>query len=454
MKRNVWVIAIVVVVILVAAWGVAGWFSADVVVDVAPARTGPIRTFIDEQAKTRLPKTWLITMPYSGRIEAVTLAEGDTVREGQLVARIVPVDLEHTLQEAQAVVDRLDASIAENAYSEVEKTALKQALEFVKSMNDTVEMARERVKAGQARADYAEKNLGRVRELVASRTVPQDELDRAYLDHVQASVNLAQDRLVLSATESMAAATNLLPTMISQYIQGKSYTEAVLKKQRAEADVRLRKVQEDHRRGQMISPINGVVLRRHVSNERFLPAGKLLAEIGRLEDLEVEAEVLTLEVVDIAEGDPVEIYGPAIGPKPARGYVHTVYPAGFTKVSSLGVEQQRVMVIVRFAEGELARLLKRGLGVGFRVRVRIFTAEKAETLVVPRAALFRGDDGTWQVFAVRDGRARRQQVEVGLMSDQQAEILGGLKAGELVVLAPESSLEDGMRVATESPAEG
>ncbi len=449
MKRNAWLILIGVVLALAGLWAAAEWFSANAVVDMAPARSGPIRTFIDEQAKTRLPKTWLITMPYSGRIEAVTLAEGDKVEQGQLVAQIVPVDLEHTLQEAQAVVDRLDAAIAENAYSEVEKTALRQAQEFVKSMNDTVEMARERVKAGLARADYAEKNLGRVRELVASRTVPQDELDRAYVEHVQASVDLAQDRLVLSATESLAAATNLLPTMIGQYIQGKSYTEAVLQKQRTEAAARLSKTREDHRRGLMTSPIDGVVLARHVSNERFLTAGELLVELGRLGDLEIEAEVLTLEVVDVEEGDPVEIYGPAIGPKPARGYVHAVYPAGFTKLSSLGVEQQRVMVIVRFAEGELERLLQRGLGVGFRVRVKVFTAEKAEALVVPRPALFRGEDGTWQVFAVRDGRARRQRVEVGLMNDQQAEILKGLQPGELVVLAPESSLEDGMRVASE-----
>jgi len=448
MKRNIWLV-VAVVVVLAGAWAAAGWFSAGMVVDVAQVRTGPIRAFIDEQAKTRLPKTWLITMPYNGRIEAIDLVEGDRVEAGQLLAQIVPIDLEHTLQEAQAVVDRLDAAIARNAYSEVEKTALKQAQEFVKSMNDTVAMARERVKAGQARADYAEKNLGRVRELVASRTVPQDELDRAYLDHVQASVNLAQDRLVLSAAESMAAATNLLPTMIGQYIQGKSYTEAVLKKERAEAEVRLRKVQEDYRRGRMTSPIDGVVLHRHVSNERFLSAGQTLLELGRLEDLEVEAEVLTLEAVDIQPGDPVEIYGPAVGPKPVRGYVHKIHPAGFTKVSSLGVEQQRVLVIIRFAQGELEPLLERGLGVGFRVRVKIFTDQKPKALLVPRSALFRGGDGRWQVFAVRDGRARLQEVSVGLMTDRQAEILEGLEAGELVVLAPESSLEDGMRVVPE-----
>ena len=114
--------------------------------------------------------------------------------------------------------------------------------------------------------------------------------------------------------------------------------------------------------------------------------------------------MLSLDVVAAKVGDPVEIYGPAIGRPPAKGIVARIYPAGFTKVSSLGVEQQRVKVIVRFAEGELKRLLaERRLGVGYRVRVRIFTADKTQALLIPRSALFRAADNTWQVFVVRNG---------------------------------------------------
>src|SRR5208283_4005751 len=147
-------------------------------------------------------------------------------------------------------------------------------------------------------------------------------------------------------------------------------------------------------------------------------------------------------------GDTAEIYGPAIGQPAVRGKVTRIYPAGFTKVSSLGVEQQRVKVIICFdSKDDLKRLLtERGLGVGYRVRVRIFTADKSRALLVPRSALFRAADGKWQVFAVRGGTAKLQTVEVGLMNDEQAEIRNGLAEGELVVLAPESSLSDGMRV--------
>jgi HlyD family secretion protein len=197
----------------------------------------------------------------------------------------------------------------------------------------------------------------------------------------------------------------------------------------------------------MRSPVDGVVLERFISNERYLEAGKSLLEIGRMEDLEIEADILTLDAAEIRVGGPVEIYGPAIGRQPAKGVVARIHPAGFTKVSSLGVEQQRIKAIIRFAEGELARLIAdRHLGVGYRVRVRVFTADKSQAILVPRSAMFRAADNTWQVFAVRGAAARLQSVEVGLMNDEQVEITKGLSEGEPVILAPESTLVNGTRV--------
>ncbi len=198
-----------------------------------------------------------------------------------------------------------------------------------------------------------------------------------------------------------SAATAMMPTMVNQYIERKSLSRAVLVKERAEAVARLKQVLQDQERGTLTSPVDGVVLARHVSNERHVEGGKVLLEIGRLEDLEVEVEVLSSDVVSVSEMNSVEIYGPAIGKPVARGVVEKIYPTGFTKVSSLGVEQQRVMVIVKFSEGELRRLRhERGLGVDYRVRVKIYKAEKSSALTIPRSALFRGADGKWQVDKV------------------------------------------------------
>jgi HlyD family secretion protein len=152
-------------------------------------------------------------------------------------------------------------------------------------------------------------------------------------------------------------------------------------------------------------------------------------------------------VVNVKPGDEVDIYGPAIGQPAAKGVVTRIFPAGFTKVSSLGVEQQRVKVIVKMTDDDLRRLLQdRGLGVDYRVRIKIYTAQKSQALVVPRSALFRGGDGQWQVFAVRDGRAQLLNVDVGLMNDNRVEVSSKLQEGDTVILAPEMGLEEGQRV--------
>jgi len=458
MKRT-WTIVAVIVAAVLGAWWMTWANSPSVAVQTAAAARESIREFVDERGKTRLPQTHLITMPFAGRVEAIDLAEGAPVRKGQVVARLVPLDLELAVQQARAAVQRLEASVRENADVSVEETGYKQTLQFVQSMKATVDAAEARMRSGRAKFDYAEKNLGRIQRLAESGgAASQDELDRAILQKIASTVDYQQDQLIHAAMVAMQAATNLMPTMVRQYIDRKSLTENVLLKQKAEAEARLQQVLQEQQRGTMASPVDGVVLRREVSNERYLSAGTVLLEIGRLEDLEVEAEVLSVDVVQAKVGDPVEIYGPAIGRPHARGTVARIYPAGFTKISSLGVEQQRVLVIIRLAAEDLRRLLdRRSLGVGYRVGVRITTAEKSQALVVPRAALFRARDNQWQVYVVRDGRARIQDVQVGLMNDDRVEIAAGIDEGDEVVVAPESNLSDGVHIEAEKksiPAAG
>ena len=192
-----------------------------------------------------------------------------------------------------------------------------------------------------------------------------------------------------------------------------------------------------------------MVLNRPFCNERFLSTGELLLEIGELARLEVSADILSQDAAAVRPGNAVEITVAA--GKPAarlKGRVLRVDPRGFTKISSLGVEQQRVRVIITFAEGERQRLEESGqqLGVGYRVGARIITAAKAEGLIIPRSALFKNNRGDWQVFRLDGSHARLQPVVIGLCNDLQAEISQGLKPGDSVVIAPPAALSDGARV--------
>lgn len=439
-------IAIGVVIVAAAALGYTS-FSSGVPVEAAAVSSGSLREYIDEEGKTRLAETYLVTMPYDGRIERIDLIEGTPVTKGQVVARITPIDIELQIAEAKAVVDRLKASIKENDDTSVENTALQQTVSMVESVDRMVEAAEARLESGKAKLEYAEKRLGRAQRLTQTGAQTEEDRDLAEMQQVESSVEYQQDNLVFRSAEAMRAAMTLLPTMVRQYIQRKALTHNVLEQQLAEAEVNMREADKNAKLGEMTSPVDGIVLEREISNARQVAAGTVLLRIGEWKDLEIEADVLSQDVVRVRPGQTVEVHGPTIGVEPALAKVTRIYPAGFTKTSSLGVEQQRVKVIMQFTPEDLERLREHNdLGVAYRVRVRIFTAEASGVLVVPRSALFRGAKNNWQVFAIQNGRAHLRSVEVGLSNDDVAEITGGLAAGDQVILAPETNLAEGQSV--------
>lgn len=450
MRTWIWIV-IAVVAVAAAAAGFTSLRSG-VAVEAAKVKRGVAREYIDEEGKTRLVDTYLITMPYDGRIEPIELIEGTPVTKGQVVARISPIDVDLRIAEAKAIVDRLKASIKENDDISVETTALQQTVSMVEAVDRTVEAAEARVKSGQAQLDFAEKRLGRIRSLQRTGASTLDELDQAEVSQIDANVQAQQDNLDLRSSQAMRAAMALTPTMVRQYIQRKQLTHAVLEQQLAEAEVNLREVEKNARLASMTSPVDGVVLKREISNERQVAAGTVLVEIGRWEDLEIEADVLSQDVVRVKPKQTVEIHGPTIGPVAAKATVSRIFPAGFTKTSSLGVEQQRVKVIMEFTPEDLARLRKSNdIGVHYRVRTRIFTAEDPAALVIPRSALFRGAQNDWRVFVIRDGRAHLQPVKIGLSNDLEAQVLEGLTEGEQVILAPETKLAEAQTVEVINP---
>jgi HlyD family secretion protein len=431
------------------AWISWAFFAGGQPVDVATVREGAMREYVDERGMTRLAKTHLLTMPANGRIAEIKVKEGDIVEKGAVVAQMVPEDVALELRLAQAAADRAQAAVEENKNLSLENTAHQQAERYVESMKYTVQAAEKRKESGQARYEFTRDVYERFKGLAAkpptSNVITQEQLDERRLQMIESDNSYQQDSLVHRALVAIQAATDLLPRMILDYITRKGLQTKKLEREHDQAVAQLDEVQLRHRRGRLTSPVTGVVLQRPIEHERYLAAGSALLEIGDLADLEVEADILSQDVVKIGVGDTVEIAAGAIG-EPLRGRVSRVYPAGFTKVSSLGVEQQRVKVIVGFAEESRGRVRELGLGVGYRLQVRVFTNEKANALVIPRSALFRGQHGNWQVYAVASRRARLRDVQIGLINDEQAEITHGLVAGEQVVLAPEASLTDGTRV--------
>jgi HlyD family secretion protein len=314
--------------------------------------------------------------------------------------------------EKDQVVARMDADELEDM--------VKEAQETVKAMANAVQASAAKIKASKANQDFAKWNWDTQQKLHAERTASKVTVKEAERDYIQSQVEVEEDQFTYHAMAALASISKLLPIHMNRNLR-----RAVIK-----------------------SPIDGVVLARYEKNKRYMTAGEKLLDIGNMKELEVTADILSEEVVEVDPGNEVEIYGPSIGKKPIRGTVARIRPEGFTKISSLGVEQQRVAVIISLNPDDLAALAEQGraLGVQYRVKVRIFTAKSENTLTVPMTALFRGKGGKWELFKVEKGKAKLVDVEVGLTNDREAEITHGLKAGDTVIVAPEASLTSGTRV--------
>ena len=396
-KKTIKWIVIVVVIVVITILGVYSHMQNATPVQIAKAEKTNISAYVEERARTSLPMIYHITMPQDGRIEAITLAEGSKVTKGQVVAQMDVADLDD---------------------------ALKESKDMVTAMVNAVSAASAKTKASTARQDFAQWLADAQEKLYADEKTSELTVKQAQKEHIEAQVDQENDEFVYHAMNALCSASKLMPIYITRRLN----------------------------RATLNSPIDGVILKRHVKNEIVLTSGAKLLDIGNLDELEVTADILSDDVVAIKAGDKVDIFGPAIGETPIHGTVSKVDPQGFTKISSLGVEQQRVKVTVQFSDKDLSALKAAGktLGVDYRVKVRIYTATHDDTLVIPRTCLFRGSDGNWEVYAVKNGKAALLIVDVGLMNDTHVEILKGLSEGDQVIVAPESSLTAGTKVKDET----
>lgn len=417
-------------------------------VDVTVAETGEVKAFIEERAKTTLPRIYRIAMPLDGRILPITVSEDQQVSKGQTLALMDTSDLDAEVAKAKFRVEQFARKIVEQADNRLEDNSLVQFDEFLKSMNLTVEAGSKQQEASKAKWQYARNEFDRRYQLFKKNALSESELNEADLFRKQSEIDYQKDILTWRSLQAIQSAMQIGKISILKYKEKKELSEAVLREEQKEAVSQLEQLQRDRNRAIMRSPIDGTVLTKNYSNERTLPAGEILLEVGQLENLEVEADVLSQYVGNIQIGSPVDIEGTAIGKLPVQGKVKRIYPKGFTKISSLGVEQQRVKVIISFNK-EIWKRLKaqnRDLGTDFRVRVKIYTEMKENVVKVSRSALFRNGSGDWQAFLVRNNRTLLVNVEPGVMNDFEAEILTGIKAGDQLIIAPSMNLTSGQYV--------
>jgi HlyD family secretion protein len=292
------------------------------------------------------------------------------------------------------------------------------------------------VEANAARARRADKEHTRIATLAKQGSASQGQLDDAALAAETAVIDLHEQEMLRAAFHTLFTAIKLGPEYIDEWLGRKRIEREVVVQQLIQARARLARAEHDLALAEVLSPIDGVVLDRFEQGGGPLPAGQLLLRLGNPGELEVVAELLTQDALRLGTGAQVHLTAAGLV-ETLSGKVKRVEPAGFTKLSSLGVEQQRIKVIVT--------LNKRpsGLGVGYRLQARFFTGVKTDALIVPRFSVLQGVDGGHYVFKVMDGKLVRQAVKLGLRNDLDFEIIKGLGLTDHIIAAPDTEMQEG-----------
>jgi HlyD family secretion protein len=381
------------VVVIAGLLAVAFW-PQTIPVETATVSRGPLMTTVDAEGRTRVRDRFMVAAPVAGRVLRIELEPGDTVHAGDVVARLRP--------EVPALLDARSRAEAQAALD---------------SARAAVGRARAEEQRARATLAQAERELTRVRNLAAESlaTAQQLEARQADVQTAREQVNAATFAARAADADVVRAQARLAPASASDAAGGRVVP--------------------------VTSPVDGVVLKRMRESESVVPAGDPLLEVGDPHQLEIVADLLSVDAVKIKPGARaiVEQWG---GTRPLDARVQRVEPSGFTKISALGVEEQRVNVILEFTDSPKAWT---ALGDGYRVEVRIVTWEAADVLKVPTGALIRVGD-QWAAYVVRNGRAHQVSLTLDHQNGQEAEVTAGLDAGASVILHPGDTIADGVRV--------
>ncbi|HEY9640412.1 MAG TPA: HlyD family efflux transporter periplasmic adaptor subunit [Coleofasciculaceae cyanobacterium] len=410
-----------------------------VAVDLGRVESGMLQVTIAAEGKTRVKDRYVIAAGVDGHIDRITLNEGDSVKAGMIVARMDALPQTAAVQQTVEQLTEWRAQRAGVATQRPKAAALAQAKNRIAAAIANQQQAEARIAQAQAALAQAQRDRQRAQQLEASGAISQQQREQAALDEqTQAEELAALMRLAQAAASEVAAARDTLALLQAQQ-SDPDFLLRVYDARIASTEAELARLQDAANRTEMRSPANGKVLKVLQRSAQFISEGTPLLEVGDPSHLELIVDLLSTDAEKVQPGDPIWVTSNPDRP-PLPGIVQRIEPAAFTKVSALGVEEQRVNVIGSFINSPMT------LGDAYRVDVQIVVWSSPQVLKVPLSALFRCETA-WCTFVVADGKARRRPVAVGHRSDTAAEIQQGLKAGENVILHPSEQINDGRRVA-------
>ena len=414
LRRLFWLVPLVLVVVGV----VVSMRPKPVAVESTTVASAPMRVTVSGEGKTRVQDKYVVLAPVHGNLARVELHAGDAVEEGTVLATIEPI--------APPLLDPLQRRELEERASASAAAARQAVASVARAEND---------------ARFAVRDLERVRALYEQGSLSRADLDTAELASARAAKEAESARfgarVARHEREMAKAALDRAGVVAGDKSDKTEPGEA--RKRKGEPAGEAEGVRAEVL--QIRAPVAGKVLRILRNSEGVVQPGEALLEVADLAALEIVLDVLTTDAVRITAGDDVDLlrWG---GEGPLHGRVRLVEPAAYTRVSALGVEEQRVNVIIDIVEPVEQRPR---LGDGFALDVEVVVWRREQALVLPLSALFRDEEG-WSCYVIEGGLAVPRRLEVGQRNDFEVEVLGGVSEGEEVILHPGDRVREGTMV--------
>ena len=409
-----------------------------IAVDVATIQQKELSVSIVEEGRTRVRDRYVVSAPVAGYLQRLQLTEGDTVASGEIIAQIDPLMLDSEVQALLADIEALKAEKSGVATLRPKSAALAQADANILAAQSQISASQAVIQELQAQWQQAKHDRARAEFLQRQGAISQQDLESAQLNETAIAQRLTVAKQDLNRAQAALKQAKARREEVQAEQQDPDYLLAVYDAQIRSLEAKLAEKTDRAQRTNITAPVNGQVLRIRQKSQQYVDAGFPLLELGNPKQLELVVDVLSSDAIQIQPRDRVLIqqWG---GKQPLVGNVQRIEPAAFTKESALGVEEQRVNVIIDFAD------IPDNLGDQYRVEAQIIVWQQDAVLQVPISALFRCEQG-WCVFLAKNEKAHRTAVKIGQRNNSVAEIKSGLNKGEQVILYPSERIEDGTRI--------
>lgn len=407
-------------------------------VETRPVTRGELQVTVNAEGKTRIRDRFVISAPVSGRLTRIQLKAGDTVKPGEIVAQIEPLTLTAPVQEALGRLAEARAQREGVATQRPKAATVAQARTRIQAAQANRHQAEAKVAQSQAALNQAQRDRQRAQQMAAQGVISRRDRENAELTEITRAKELESATLAAKATAAEVEVAQAALAVLQAEQRDPDYLLKVYDARIDSVEADLAKLKDEASRTEIRAPIGGQVLRLLQQSAQSVTAGTPLLEVGNLSNLEIVIDVLSTDALNIKPGNVILVQAGS-GTPMLKAKVRQVEPSAFTKVSALGVEEQRVNIIGDFVD------VPASLGDGYRSDVQIVVWQNSDVLKVPLSALYRCNQA-WCVFSVRDGKAQERSIRIGQRSTAEAEVQAGLQAGEAVILHPNEQIKTGTLV--------